>query len=580
MVFLQPKLEISEPGDPLEREAGRVEELVTGAWPPGGSEEVEGNVVSGRATVPTAQRDCAVCASGAPCPDCAEEERAQLKHDPGADAVVEGACDGFIRDMGPGRPLDSATRALMEPLFGFDFGRVRVHSDHRAAESARAVGAQAYTVGHHIAFASGRFAPTTTEGKRLMAHELAHVVQQGRAEAPLARDQGLARESSGPVRSAETERTAPRPRSGPRPRVSLSPAHPSRLYRQSVNQQAESALGVAPGTISGKSVKVEATIAAGQTLPGSDADRTIHTLKATQVTITAGYGLLMIHFYPDLVITKHFKEWYKPDTDIGVTEVTFNLKTGIIDYTYTSPNYAEWLGNPSGELGEGFKTIFGHIPADMRKPGYDPFADPDLTSKLSTIASAFSSGGGAPAKVPTVSGINLQATATINTEIRKGEGRLSLAIPAGTDVEINVALEGGVPEKLSDIKVSSIRINLTSPKAGPTVDLRIYNVNFPLIFLKSVVFSKGGALSFNYDLATEVVEAGFLSLLAKAAQESGVQVGEGVSYRDPRIRALIDDAIRKNLEPLLRDLVRANRKVIPGIDLYAALGYHDPTEKP
>jgi hypothetical protein len=100
-------------------------------------------------------------------------------------------------------------------------------------------------------------------------------------------------------------------------------------------------------------------------------------------------------------------------------------------------------------------------------------------------------------------------------------------------------------------------------------------VNFPLIFLNSVVFSSGGALSFNYDLPTEVVEATFLSLLAQAAHESGVSVGEGVSYKDPKIRALIDDAIHKNLEPLLRDLVKANRKAIPGIDLYGVLGYHD-----
>jgi hypothetical protein len=78
----------------------------------------------------------------------------------------------------PGKPLDPAARAFMEPRFGHDFGRVRVHTDEKAAESARAVNALAYAVGNHVAFAPGRYAPATVPGRRLLAHELAHVVQQ------------------------------------------------------------------------------------------------------------------------------------------------------------------------------------------------------------------------------------------------------------------------------------------------------------------------------------------------------------------------------------------------------------------
>ena len=78
----------------------------------------------------------------------------------------------------PGRPLDARTRAFMEPRFGHDFSRVRVHADAQAAESARAVNALAFTVGHHIVFGSGQLFPETSPGRRLMAHELTHVVQQ------------------------------------------------------------------------------------------------------------------------------------------------------------------------------------------------------------------------------------------------------------------------------------------------------------------------------------------------------------------------------------------------------------------
>jgi hypothetical protein len=77
-----------------------------------------------------------------------------------------------------GRPLDDATRAAMEPRFGHDFSKVRVHTDHDAAGAAKAQSAAAYTSGVDIGFAAGRYQPGTTAGQRLIAHELAHVVQQ------------------------------------------------------------------------------------------------------------------------------------------------------------------------------------------------------------------------------------------------------------------------------------------------------------------------------------------------------------------------------------------------------------------
>jgi hypothetical protein len=82
----------------------------------------------------------------------------------------------------PGQPLDASTRAFFEPRFGHDFGHVRVHADERAEQSARNVNAHAYTVGHDIVFGAGRFATGTHEGRRLLAHELTHVLQQGDGE--------------------------------------------------------------------------------------------------------------------------------------------------------------------------------------------------------------------------------------------------------------------------------------------------------------------------------------------------------------------------------------------------------------
>jgi hypothetical protein len=78
----------------------------------------------------------------------------------------------------PGKPLEPVLRRDMEQRFGYDFSSVRVHADAAAGQSAQDVNANAYTVGQDIVFGAGRFAPSTHEGRRLMAHELAHVVQQ------------------------------------------------------------------------------------------------------------------------------------------------------------------------------------------------------------------------------------------------------------------------------------------------------------------------------------------------------------------------------------------------------------------
>ena len=84
---------------------------------------------------------------------------------------------------GGGQPLESQTRGYMERLFGQDFSKVTVHTDSQAEESASQVNAKAYTLGNSIVFGRGRYAPQTGDGKHLLAHELAHVVQQSRGGA-------------------------------------------------------------------------------------------------------------------------------------------------------------------------------------------------------------------------------------------------------------------------------------------------------------------------------------------------------------------------------------------------------------
>jgi Domain of unknown function (DUF4157)/Protein of unknown function (DUF3238) len=142
-------------------------------------------------------------------------------------AVAPPAVHDVLRS--PGRPLDPAVRTLMEPRFGDTFQNVRVHADSFAADSARAVGARAYAVGRDVVFARGEYAPGTSSGRHLLAHELAHVVQQGEAAAhddlPLG---GAAAEREATAAAAAVSAGRPAGRLSPAPpQVAREPQHAS-----------------------------------------------------------------------------------------------------------------------------------------------------------------------------------------------------------------------------------------------------------------------------------------------------------------------------------------------------------------
>lgn len=134
-----------------------------------------------QAPAPVLRRKCAC--GGSPdlsgeCKEC-QENSLQRKAANAAAPLQPGS--GFELPRGAGRPLHGATRSFMEQRFGHDFGHVRVHADSSAAESAGNVQALAYTVGHNVVFGAGQYAPETEAGRRLIAHELTHVLQQSTA---------------------------------------------------------------------------------------------------------------------------------------------------------------------------------------------------------------------------------------------------------------------------------------------------------------------------------------------------------------------------------------------------------------
>lgn len=103
----------------------------------------------------------------------------QRKRAGGASAKAEENLESQVAfPEGRGEPLVRSALDFLEPRFGVDFGQVRIHADRKAAQSAAALNARAYTFGHHIVFGRGEFQPTSREGRRLIAHELVHVLQQ------------------------------------------------------------------------------------------------------------------------------------------------------------------------------------------------------------------------------------------------------------------------------------------------------------------------------------------------------------------------------------------------------------------
>jgi hypothetical protein len=112
-----------------------------------------------------------------------EEEPLQAKRDSGESQVVGESTESRIDALqGGGTPLHPSVRAFMEPRFGVNFSDVHVHTDGDASETARAVHAQAFTVGRDVVFSAGQYDPESESGKKLLAHELAHVVQQNGSE--------------------------------------------------------------------------------------------------------------------------------------------------------------------------------------------------------------------------------------------------------------------------------------------------------------------------------------------------------------------------------------------------------------
>ncbi len=172
--FIQTKLAVSQPGDQYEQEADRVAEQVMRMQTPEALDET-------RSKLPDISRYARAVARQEEMEEetFSESNLLSLKEVSGASHDMSSELETRIESMrGGGHEMSTDLRAFFEPRFGRDFSNVRLHTDSGAGETAQQLNARAFTLGRDIAFAPGEYQPETPEGRRLMAHELTHVVQQ------------------------------------------------------------------------------------------------------------------------------------------------------------------------------------------------------------------------------------------------------------------------------------------------------------------------------------------------------------------------------------------------------------------
>jgi len=175
-LLLQPKLTVNRPDDHFEREADRM------------ADQVLNKQAVQRQEGPEEDEELQSKSLGVQRQE-EEEEELQAKGGSGFAPTMTPAMEAGIQRLRQrsGQPLPASTRRALEPHYGHSFANVRVHADGEAAHLARGLKARAFTVGRDIVFGAGQFAPRSSSGLKLLAHELTHTVQQGaarRQEAP------------------------------------------------------------------------------------------------------------------------------------------------------------------------------------------------------------------------------------------------------------------------------------------------------------------------------------------------------------------------------------------------------------
>jgi len=325
---LQANLKINEPGDIYEQEADRIADQVLAA-----------PIHSSVSGVPSRIRHLSGQTNG------------QIGSAPRS---VEAAL------ASPGPPLEPALRQDMEQRFGYDFSKVRVHSGSTAEQSAQDVNANAYTVGQNIVFGAGRFARETEQGRRLLAHELTHVVQQGHAAAV---DGGGVKAAPGPMMPA-IQRDMPSEENIPH--VSITKSYdPQNASRDEVVQALTDYLNREWAVQGKRRLQVTARVRTAieklfQENPTGSAAFSFSNLPDSPADLAAKVGAAL----PDTIPRKYMMHLYKESEKAGGSTSTLGKVKGAIKEKIGE------LGKPPPVTGEANRPV--EAPSNQPTMGESP----------------------------------------------------------------------------------------------------------------------------------------------------------------------------------------------------------------
>lgn len=422
----------------------------------------------------------------------------------------------------PGHPLDAATLSFMEPRFGQDFSRVRVHVGSKAAESARTVNAQAYTVGRSIVFGAGYYEPRTGSGKHLIAHELTHVMQQN---------------------------------------------DESRILRDPLASKI-------PPQIELKRTTVRFTIPGNKAITGDWND--VSTTDQTTVTLTVvPSAFLSFDFTPPFLIDVQY-----PWSDIAWSSVKYDFTTRSITarlWDLDSLSISA-LSDAESKIRSYFTSVIHGTPLDS--PGYNPLSDPDLVSTLESLKRKFltqpSSGGNVAQS--DVQNVALSFSVGFLRDIKASTDEGGITIPAGGSATIEVSFSGS-PADINNPNSRQIRsISIYSN------DIILQSRGVDILRLKRINIHYGGRVFVSDytalgDLRNAQGKESFLRFIGLLAALSGGRTEDRIALRDrapnfdpETVRRITVQQVNQALTSAVMQLLRQHHDAVPGFNLYKVFG--------
>jgi hypothetical protein len=406
-----------------------------------------------------------------------------------------------------------------------------LHTDKESARLARNLNASAFTVGTDIAFAEGYYSPNTLEGRRLLAHELTHVIQQ-------------------------------------------SDSNDSRVMRQPLESKI-------PPEINPSRVSVSFMLPGDITL-GGDWLGYLKTTGGTKVTISISISEVTLAFSPALLFDAQFPFGNTSWSGSGYDFTTASISSSLVDEStgFSSQGKASaWINTTINDLLTG---------TPIAVKGYDPLKDPDMMATLNRIktnAKEIAKKGGnkeGGVKTKDIGGLEATASITFRKEIRETTDKGGILIPAGGSANITVSFSGSVDDVTNE---STRKINSFTIESESII---LQDKGSDIAKLQKIVINRGGNVKLGRYKALGTLKdaegsesfirlVALLGVLASGTPADRPAVaGSNPELGPQMVSGIAISMIQEALTKAVKKLLQENHNAIPGFDLNDVFGLESP----